>query len=131
MTPALPRISVSRRGREQVLSVGNDPVSDVGSFLRAHTDSSDVTLSIELPDDHGTLLVALESGSAFVGLERPEGVYQYVANAASMGQREFIIGGQSTSVDTRYVLPIPAAIQLVTSCLGESEPVAGPAWERQ
>ena len=74
-------ISVRHGGREQVLRETADPVREVGRLLRTYEDASDVTVSVQLPDDHGTLLVALEAGSAFVGLETPDGIYQYVAGA--------------------------------------------------
>jgi hypothetical protein len=49
-------------------------VREVGGLLRAYADASDVTVSIELPDDHGTLLIAVEAGSALVGLAAPDGI---------------------------------------------------------
>jgi len=47
---------------------------EVGGLLRAYAHASDVTVSIELPDDHGTLLIAVEAGSALVGLAAPDGI---------------------------------------------------------
>jgi hypothetical protein len=90
-----------------------------------------VTISIKLPDDQGILYVALETGNAFVGLEAPDGTYQYVADNAAEGERQFVIGDQPTAIRARYVLTVPGAIALLTACLAEPGPFAGSAWDRQ
>jgi hypothetical protein len=125
------KISVRIGGRELELSAVADPVRQVGGLLRACADASDVTVSIELPDDHGTLLIAVEAGSALVGLAAPDGIYQYVGDDTAQGTHQFIIGHQPTSIDTRYVLPVDAAIEALTSWLAGSAPPAGPGWERR
>ena len=124
-------ISVSHGGREQPLPEVADPVREVSGLLCAYAHASDVTVSIRLPSNHGLLLVALEAGSAFVGLEKSDGVYQYVADEAAEGKRQFMIGGQPTFIDTRYVLPVAAAIDVLTACLTGTGPRAVAAWERQ
>jgi hypothetical protein len=108
-----------------------NPVRETSRLLRAYADASDVTISVKLPDDHGTLVVALEAGSAFVGLEAPDGIYQYVADEAAKGNRQFIIGGQPTAIDKRYVLPVATAIELLMPWVTGSAPLVAPAWERQ
>lgn len=104
---------------------------EVGRLVHTYADASDVTVSIELPNDHGTLLVALKAGSAFVGLVAPDGMCQYIADEAAEGKRQFIIGSQPTSTDTRYVLPVATAIELLMPWLAGSTPLAVAAWERQ
>lgn len=130
MTTTPATIRVSYRGHEWGLPAAN-PVRETSRLLRAYADASDVTISIKLPDNHGTLLVALEAGSAFVGLEAPDGIYQYVADEAAEGIRQFIIGGQPTAIDTRNVLPVATAIELLTPWVTGSAPLVAPAWERQ
>lgn len=76
-------------------------------------------------------MIALEAGSAFVGLETSGGVYQYVADESAQGMKQFMIGGQSTAIDRRYVLAIPEAIELLRTCLAGPDPLAATAWERQ
>lgn len=90
-----------------------------------------MTISIQLPNDRGLLLVALEDGNAFVGLQTADGVYQYLSDATPQGTRQFVIGGQTTAIDRRYVLPIPTAIDLLTTCLARPDPLAATTWERQ
>jgi len=131
MTTAPARISVSHGGHEQVLPQAADAARQVTSLLQAHVDASDVTISIRPSDHHGLILVALESGRAFVGLETAGGVYQYIADAAAEGTRQFLIGGQSTAIDARYVLSIPQAIELLKACMTKPDPFAATAWERQ
>src|SRR5262245_18206502 len=95
-------ISVSHGGREQPLPEVADPVREFSGLLRSYAHASDVTVSIRLQSNQGLLLVALEAGIAFVGLEQSDGVYQYVADEVAEGKRQFVIGGQPTSIDTRY-----------------------------
>jgi hypothetical protein len=80
---------------------------------------------------NGTLLLALDTGSAFVGLETPDGVYQYVAGEAADGERQFVIGGQPTSINARYLLPVSAAVEALTPWLAGAAPLASPQWEPQ
>lgn len=122
-------ISLRHGGREQVPREAADPAREVSRLLRTYEDASDVTVSVQLPDDHGTLLVALEAGRAFVGLETPDGICQYVADDASEGNREFTTGGAPARIDTRYVLTVPAVIELLAVCLAGPGPFAAPAWE--
>jgi hypothetical protein len=70
-------------------------------LLQTTADASDVTVSIHLPSEHGTLLVALEGGDAFIGLVAPDGVCQYVADADAEGECDFIIGGQRAAANSR------------------------------
>jgi hypothetical protein len=131
MTTAPATISISRAGRQQALPPVTDPVAEVTRLLHVHAEASDVTVSIQLPNDHGLLLVALEAGNAFVGLETADGVYQYLADATAQGTRQFVISGQTSAIDTRYVLPIPTAIDLLKACLARPDLVAATTWERQ
>ena len=62
-----------------------------------------MTVSIELPDAHGTLLTAVEAGSALVGLAAPDGIYQYVGDDTAEGTHRFIIGHQPTRFGMGYV----------------------------
>lgn len=128
-TPVI--ISITYGRRKQVLPEVTDPVRDVGALLRPYASASDVTVSITLPADHGTLLVALEAGSAFLGLQMSDGIYQYVADDAREGKSLFVIGGARTWIDTRYVLPVAEAIQVLTPWLAGSPPLATLEWERR
>jgi len=131
MTSSPAMISVRISGRELELPAVAGPVREVGGLLRAYADASDVTVSIELPDDHGTLLIAVEAGRALVGLAAPDGIYQYVGDDTAEGTHQFIIGHQPTSIGARSVLPVDAAIEVLTPWLAGSASLNGPGWERQ
>jgi hypothetical protein len=105
MTTTPARISVNHGGRKQVLPGAADPVREVSRLLRAYTDASDVTVSIKLPDKHGTVLVALEAANAFVGLETADGVYQYVVDEA-WGETPSSLSVAGDPYRHRYVLPM-------------------------
>lgn len=124
-------ISVNWGGKERVLPAAADPVSEVGRLLRTYADASDVTVSIELANGHGTLLMALEAGSVFVGLVAADSIYQYVADEQAEGKCQFIIGCAPTFIDTRYVLQVTAAIELLTPWLAGAAPLSAPRWERR
>jgi len=108
-----------------------DPVREFGQLMRTYGDASDVTVTIELPGGHGQLLMALEAGSVFVGLVASDGIYQYVADERAEGKCQFIIGSAPTVIDARYVLPVTAAIDLVTPWVAGASPLSAPGWERR
>jgi len=124
-------ISVNCGGRERALPAEPDPVREFGQLMRTYGDASDVTVTIELPDGHGQLLMALEAGSVFVGLVASDGIYQYVADEQAEGKYQFIIGSAPTFIDTRYVLQVTAAIDLVTPWVVGASPLSAPGWERR
>jgi hypothetical protein len=66
-------ISVNCGGRERTLPAMPDPTREFGQLLRMYGPSSDVTVTIELANGEGQLLVALEAGSVFVGLSQRMG----------------------------------------------------------
>jgi hypothetical protein len=130
MTSRYTRVCVNHGGRPRVLLV-TDPVREFGALLLTCASASDVTVSIVLPDDHGMLLIAVEAGGAFIGLETEDAVYQYVGDELAAGKCQFVIGGQTTAVDERYVLPVAVAIELATPWLAGAPPLADMEWERQ
>jgi hypothetical protein len=124
-------ISVNCGGRERALPEVRDPAREFGQLMRRYGDASDVTVTIELPDGHGQLLMALEAGSVFVGLVASDGVYQYVVDEQAEGRCQFIIGSAPTFIDARYVLQVTAAIDLVTPWAAGASPLSAPGWERR
>lgn len=126
-------ISVNCGGRKRTLPAVPDTLREFGQLLRGYRDASDVTITIELPDGHGELLVAVEAGSVFVGLVlvAADGVYQYVADEQAEGTHQFIIGCAPTLVDTRYVLQVTTAIDLLTPWIAGTSPLSAPGWERR
>jgi hypothetical protein len=124
-------ISVTHCGHEVLLSQVVTSARQVGEMLRTYTGASDVTVSVTLPGEHGTVLMALEAGSAFVGLQAQDSLYQYIADGTAEGELEFIIGGQPTAIQKRYVLPAATAIELLSPWLAGADPLADLEWERQ
>jgi hypothetical protein len=124
-------ISVTHRGHELLLPPVVTSAHQVGEMLRTYAGASDVTVLVTLPDEHGTVLMALEAGSAFVGLQTQDGIYQYAAGDTAEGECEFIIRGQPTVVQKRYVLPAATAIELLLPWLAGADPLAALEWERQ
>lgn len=124
-------ISVTHCGHELLLPPVVTSTRHLGEMLRTYAEASDVTVSVTLPDEHGTVLMALEAGSAFVGLQALDGIYQYIADNTAEGECEFIIGGQPTVIQKRYVLPAATAIEMLMPWLAGSDPLAALEWERQ
>lgn len=131
MATTPPWISLSHRGRKEALPRSADRVAQMSRLLQTTADASDMTVSIHLPSEHGTLLVALEGDNAFIGLVAPDGVYQYVADADAERECDFIIGGQRTAIDARYVLPVMTAIAVLAPWVAGADPLSESAWERQ
>jgi hypothetical protein len=124
-------ISVNCGGREPTLPAVRDPTREFGQLLRMYGPSSDVIVTIELANGEGQLLVALEAGSVFVGLFTTDGTYQYVADEQAEGKRQFVIGGVPTSIDTRYVMQVTAAIDVLTPWIAGVPPLSTRGWERR
>jgi hypothetical protein len=78
------------------------------------------------------LMIAVHGTHAFLGLERRDGLFQFHSSdrEAKDGTSFFVIGGQGTRVESRYVLDVGSAALVVEEWLrGESSALG--VWERR
>jgi len=74
------------------------------------------------------LLVALESGSAFVGLRHRTASTSTSLTKLLRDNASSLLGAQPTAIDARYVLAMLTAIELLAACLAGRGRFAAPAW---
>jgi hypothetical protein len=91
-----------------------------------------VTMTIT-PDGSGEhLMVAVDGSRAFLGLERSDGLLQFVVHDDSQkGVHAFSIGGQESEIENRYLPEVRTAAVVVEEWLQAGEASSQGHWERQ
>lgn len=78
------------------------------------------------------LKVAVDYAWAFLGLERPDGVFQYVTHVDEpLETQPFTIGGQEVEMESRYFSPVAKAADVVEEWFTKGEISSSGYWERQ
>jgi hypothetical protein len=76
--------------------------------------------------------VAVSGAHAFLGLERLDGILQFVPyGPEGVATRTFIIGGQETKIAARYVVSLDGAADAVAEWIQKGEDSSLGFWERQ
>jgi hypothetical protein len=118
------QISVARNG------VSPDAVAEAIQNLDG---ARDVTMTITpegLAGEH--LMVAIDGSRAFLGLERADGLFQFVAHGRDgEGAHTFLIGGQESGIEGRYLPEVSIAAIVVEEWLRTGEASSQGHWERQ
>lgn len=105
---------------------------DVATILGRLTDEDDTTVTISMEGTEETIHIAVSSGHAFVGLTSPDGVFQYVPHRCrSQGTYRFIIGGQPTDIEARYVTDLGSAAEAVGTWVRGIAFQSSDPWERR
>lgn len=93
----------------------------------------DVTLTISAEGVDDRLMVAVDGSLAFLGLERPDGLLQFVDDSRSENYdtRPFMIGGQESEIEVRYLPELQTAALVVEEWLEGGEATTRGHWERQ
>jgi hypothetical protein len=125
-------VEVERLGEASPPESGMSPEA-IPHALRALEGSRDVTMIISPEGVDERLMAAIDGSRAFLGLERPDGLFQFVPRGHDSQERTtgFRIGGQSTDIEGKYVLDLPTAALVVAKWLDEGEASSLGAWERQ
>jgi hypothetical protein len=105
--------------------------TDVAAVLLAWEGESDVTLTVEPEglDEH--LLIAVDGSVAFLGLERSGDLLQFRPTDSKDGTHPFVIGGQPTDIEAKYVVDIATASEVVGEYLATGDVSAAGWWETQ
>jgi hypothetical protein len=123
-------VHAERGGRSFPAQEGLSPVA----VARSVTDlegAQDVILVIVPSGSHERLLVAVDGSKAFLGLERPDGLFQFVHDEAALASRPFTIGGQRSDIEGRYLLDVGVAAAVVEEWLTLGEGSSIGYWERR
>jgi hypothetical protein len=109
--------------------LSDEAVAAVVRDLQGERDAT-VMVSREGLDDR--LMVAVSDDRVFLGLERPDGLFQFAeANNVSEGTQSFIIGGQEAEIEKRFLVSVDTAVAVVREWLDRGEDSSIGRWERQ
>jgi hypothetical protein len=104
---------------------------DAADIVRALEGEADVTVTMSMSVGEN-LSIAVDHAWVFLGLERIDGVFQYVSSADECtGTQQFRIGGQEVYIDSRYVSPVTTAANVVEEWFKDGEGSSFGYWERQ
>jgi hypothetical protein len=107
-------------------------VKDAASKLRQLKGESDVTFTASQDGSSDKVIVTVTGDMAFIGLDRLDGIFQFATHDHPVGSvRQFVIGGQETDVEPRFVVDVSAAATVVQEWLTEGEWSSLGTWERQ
>jgi hypothetical protein len=92
----------------------------------------DATVTIFREGTDENLMVAVSGQSAFLGLERLDGLFQHVSYGNyGRERRRLKIGNQETDIESRYVLDLATAAKVIREWLDKGEKSSFGFWERQ
>jgi len=114
-------------------SLDQEPLTPeaVARLLRGLRDERDVTVSVQPQGLDERLLVAVDGTLAFLGMERPDGLFQFSQSDAGSTTRAFTIGGQEADIESRYLVDLEVAAIVVQEWLLGGEQSSVGVWERQ
>jgi len=123
-------VVLERLGEAPTLQDGLAPEA-VAKALRDLNGARDVTMIISAQGTSERLMVAIDGSSAFLGLERSDGLLQFVIRGEQEGTCLFTIGGQESEIERRYLPEIGTAAVVVKEWLQGGEISSQGHWERQ
>jgi len=131
MTQRAVAVQVERGGRTELME--GVSVEAVVNAVRDAFGQRDVTFAITADSADDRLLVAVDGSDAFLGLEGADGVFQFVVTdfAVHQGSRAFVIGGQESDIEARYLSDIQTAATVVEGWLTGIEVTTLGFWEPQ
>ena len=95
---------------------------------------SGVTMQISQENIDESLKVAIDCAWAFLGVERPGEVLQYVSDADAgeiLKTQPFVIGHQEVDMESKYTMPLAMAAKIVEEWLTKGEASSFGYWEPQ
>jgi hypothetical protein len=104
---------------------------DVEAAITEVASRRDVSITVELDDLDERLLIAVDGHVAFLGLERPDGLFQFAVHGENQGAEEVLIGGQSTRIDRRNLVAVSTAALIAGEWFVQGEHSSYGWWERQ
>jgi len=104
---------------------------DVAEVVRGLESDSDVTVTISREGTDDRVMVAVNGPMAFLGRDSPDGLSQYVAHENDDRTRSFTVGGQEADIESRYILSLGTAADVVQEWLRGDEESSSGTWERQ
>lgn len=123
------KIKIDRWGHPPVLNTARTG-AEVGFVLRGLEGEPDTTVTISRDGMDELLLVAVSGARAFLGLDGPEGVFQFAhRDNGRRGRQQLIIGGQESDIESRYVLCLEEAARVAEEWLKKGRESSFGVWE--
>jgi hypothetical protein len=123
-------VVIERAGEVQTSHDGV-PGAEVARIIEKMTGPADATVMLGLDGRDERLLVAVDNGLAFIGLERTDGVFQFARPDAEPGTTPLTIGAQEADIETRYVVDLETAGAVIQEWVDRGEDSSLGVWERQ
>jgi hypothetical protein len=115
-------------GERQMQALTADDVAAAVARLESRRD---VTITIQLDNADERLMIGVDGSAAFLGLERADGLFQFATQSEDAGRRDLVIGGQTTSIDRRYLVDVSTAAMVAREWFERGEDSGYGWWERR
>jgi hypothetical protein len=131
MVERLIEVAVEEGGHPPTVRTGLS-ADDVAGIVRAQEGKPDATLTISREDSDGRLLIAVSGAQAFLGLDSPEGIFEFVAKEKDRrGTKRLVIGGQATDIESRSVVRVETAASVACEWLKTGRQSSLGTWDRK
>lgn len=110
---------------------GGLSADEIAKAVEEVSGERDTTVFIQPNGLDERVLVAVDKTRAFIGLERPDGLFQFARRDAGSTTTPFTIGGQEADIEDRYVVDLATAASVVREWLVAGEESSRGTWERQ
>lgn len=91
---------------------------EVVDTLRRLEGVRDVTMTISPEGSGERLMAAVDGRSVLLGLERPDGLFQFALPHRQEGvTRPFTVGGQESDIEAKYLVDVPTASAVIREWL--------------
>jgi hypothetical protein len=126
----LATLTIERAGQSEATRTGLT-ADEVATIVEQTSGEQDVTVLVQPKGLDERVLVAVDRTRAFLGLERPDGPRQFALHDGGSSTTPFVIGGQVSDIENRYLMDLPTAASVVREWLVAGEASARGTWERQ
>jgi hypothetical protein len=126
------QIELERHG-DVVTSESRLSVEDVADMIRRTGGDQDTAISLSMAGLGEVLRIAIDDAKAFVGLETPDGVLQFVPTRSKPlhGTCRFSIGGQPVEMEERYIADIEEATEVAKKWVTRGDVSSLGSWEKR
>lgn len=123
-------VTIEREGRCE------PPLDDLSldeftKLLKGMSGQRDTTISVQQDGLDEQLLIAVDRMQAFIGLERPDGLFQFAQRGVGSTTTPFTIGGQEADIESRYLVGLDTAASVAREWTTAGEESSLGIWERQ
>lgn len=123
-------IDGDKAGRE-VREYGHLSDDAVAALLGELSASEGGTLTVPPSDRDSHLIVAVDGPNAFIGLDGPDGIFEYEGSPDREGTLTMRIAGQEATLEARFVVTMDAATDCIQGWLNRDDSALPASWRRR